>query len=119
MNVGMDNSYFFIFDYKYSAPPEGLRATARHILVKTSDDANMLLEKLASGSSFGNLAKEFSTCPSGSQKGGSLGSFQPGTMVAAFDDVIFNPKTAVGVVVGPVATQFGFHLIVVDKRTGM
>jgi parvulin-like peptidyl-prolyl isomerase len=40
-------------------------------------------------------------------------------MVAAFDDVIFNPDTAVGVVVGPVLTQFGYHLIVVDKRTGM
>jgi peptidyl-prolyl cis-trans isomerase C len=107
------------FAHKYAAPPEGLRATARHILVKTKDEANMLLEKLGNGSSFGNLAKEYSTCPSGSQKGGSLGSFQPGTMVAAFDEVIFNKKTAVGVVVGPVATQFGFHLIVVDKRTGM
>ena len=40
-------------------------------------------------------------------------------MVPAFDKVIFDPETNVGEVVGPVATNFGYHLIVVDKRTGV
>ena len=78
----------------------------------------MVMDKIASGSSsFADLARQYSTCPSGSS-GGSLGSFQPGTMVPEFDKVIFSPDTVIGTVIGPVQTQFGYHLIVVDKRTG-
>lgn len=102
----------------YAAPPEGVKASARHILVKSKGDANIVLEKLSSGSSFASVAAQYSSCPSGS-RGGSLGSFSPGTMVPAFDAVIFNPQTNIGEVVGPVETQFGYHLIVVDKRTGV
>ena len=103
---------------KYEAPPEGIKATARHILVKSSEEANKVLEKLAEGSTFASLASEYSTCPS-SARGGSLGSFSPGTMVKEFDSVIFDSSTNLGEVVGPVQTQFGYHLIVVDKRTGV
>jgi peptidyl-prolyl cis-trans isomerase C len=117
MDVEANHSWYF-FERKYAEPPAGIKASARHILVKSSDDATMVMEKIASGSSFANLAKEYSACPSGSS-GGALGSFEPGIMVAAFDEVIFNADTAIGEVVGPVATQFGYHLIVVDKRTGM
>lgn len=39
-------------------------------------------------------------------------------VVKEFDDVVFSPNTKVGQVMGPVQTQFGYHLIVVDKRTG-
>ena len=67
--------------------------------------------------SFAALASEYSTCPS-SSRGGSLGSFQPGTMVAEFDQVVFSPDTKAGEVKGPIQTQFGYHLIVVDKRSG-
>ena len=103
---------------EYSAPPEGVKASARHILVKTEPEAKQVLSKLADGSNFASLASEFSTCPSGA-RGGSLGSFTPGTMVPAFDAVIFDPKTNIGEVVGPVKTNFGYHLIVVDKRSGV
>jgi len=103
----------------FSAPPEGIKATARHILVKNTDDANMIIGQLGSGdASFADLARQYSTCPSGSS-GGSLGSFGPGTMVKEFDQVIFSPETNLGEVVGPVETKFGYHLIVVDKRTGV
>ena len=54
------------------------------------------------------LAKKFSTCPAG-KKGGSLGEFQPGQMVKAFDNVVF--KKAILEVHGPIKTQFGYHLI--------
>ena len=40
------------------------------------------------------------------------------TVVKEFDEVVFSPDTKVGQVMGPVQTQFGYHLIVVDKRTG-
>jgi peptidyl-prolyl cis-trans isomerase C len=103
---------------EYSAPPEGIKATARHILVKTKDDLELVYNELESGSSFATVAKQYSTCPSGSS-GGNLGSFKPGTMVKEFDEVVFDANTNIGEVVGPVQTQFGYHLIVVDKRTGI
>ena len=95
-----------IFYYRqYSAPPEGVKATARHILCKKKDDAVMVLEKLQAGGgvSFASFASEYSSCPSKNQ-GGSLGSFRPGTMVPEFDEVIFNPETKLNQVVGPVMT---------------
>ncbi len=103
---------------EFSAPPEGVKATARHILVKEEDQVQMVLNELEAGVGFNQVAKAFSACPSGSQ-GGSLGSFSPGTMVKEFDAVIFDPETNIGEIVGPVQTQFGYHLIVVDKRTGV
>lgn len=103
---------------EYGAPPDAVKATARHILVPTKEDAAMIQSKLACGeSTFATLANEYSTCPSG-KTGGSLGSFAPGTMVPEFDDAIFNPDTRVGELIGPIKTEFGYHLIVVDKRTG-
>ena len=101
---------------EYGPPPDAVKATARHILVPTLEDANAVLGKVGE-TSFSGLASQFSTCPSKS-RGGSLGSFSPGTMVKEFDDVVFNPDTKVGEILGPVQTQFGYHLIVVDKRTG-
>jgi peptidyl-prolyl cis-trans isomerase C len=60
------------------------------------------------------MARQHSTCPSGAS-GGELGEFRPGQMVTEFNDVCFNDE--VGVVHGPVKTQFGYHLIEVTKRT--
>ena len=47
--------------------------------------------------------------------GGALGAFGPGQMVKEFDDVVFTGE--IGKVLGPVQTQFGFHLIEVTKRS--
>ena len=84
------------------------RASARHILVKTREEAEKLKQRIAKGEDFGKLAKQFSPCPS-KRRGGDLGEFGPGQMVKAFDDVVF--KKPVLEVHGPVKTQFGFHLI--------
>lgn len=103
---------------EYGAPPDAVKATARHILVPTLDEANQVLAEFSKGeTSFGSLAAQYSTCPSKSQ-GGSLGSFTPGTMVKEFDEVVFSPNTMMGEINGPIKTQFGYHLLVVDKRTG-
>lgn len=83
-------------------------ACARHILVKNEKQANDLKVKLEKGADFGQLAKKFSTCPSG-KKGGDLGEFKKGQMVKAFDDVVF--KKEVLKIHGPVKTRFGYHLI--------
>ena len=103
---------------EYASPPEGVKATARHILVKDKAQINLIISELKSGATFNQIAQAFSTCPSKSS-GGSLGSFSPGTMVKEFDAVIFNPDTKIGELVGPIQTKFGYHMIVVDKRTGV
>ncbi|WP_028292499.1 peptidylprolyl isomerase [Oceanobacter kriegii] len=84
------------------------RACARHILVKTREEAEKLKTQLAKGADFGKLAMKHSTCPS-KRNGGSLGEFSKGDMVKAFDDVVF--KGPLLKVQGPVKTQFGYHLI--------
>ncbi|MEM7518320.1 MAG: peptidylprolyl isomerase [Planctomycetota bacterium] len=89
-------------------------ASARHILVSTEEACLELKAKLEAGAEFESLAKEHSTCPSGA-KGGALGEFGPGQMVKEFDTVVFNE--AVGVVHGPVKTQFGYHLLEVTSRS--
>jgi peptidyl-prolyl cis-trans isomerase C len=90
------------------------RASARHILVPTAEQAEDLKKQIEAGADFADLAREHSTCPSGA-RGGDLGEFSPGQMVREFNDVCFNEE--VGVVHGPVKTQFGHHLIEVTKRS--
>eukprot|EP01061_Rhynchopus_euleeides_P013065 TRINITY_DN22906_c1_g2_i1.p2 TRINITY_DN22906_c1_g2~~TRINITY_DN22906_c1_g2_i1.p2 ORF type:complete len:142 (+),score=57.63 TRINITY_DN22906_c1_g2_i1:62-427(+) len=97
---------------------EAATATASHILVPDESKANELKAEIEGGADFGEKAKEHSTCPSG-KSGGSLGNFGQGQMVPEFDKVIFDPATKMGVVYGPVKTQFGFHLIQVFKRSGV
>jgi len=89
-------------------------ATARHILVDSEAKCNELKDQITGGEDFAEVAKQHSTCPSGSS-GGDLGSFGPGAMVPEFDQVCFNGE--VGVVHGPVKTQFGYHLLEVTERS--
>lgn len=88
-------------------------ATARHILVDTQDRCNELKKEIEDGASFEDVAKTNSTCPS-SAKGGDLGKFGPGQMVPAFDKAVFSGD--VGVVYGPIKTEFGYHLLEVTSR---
>ena len=90
------------------------RASARHILVPTAEQAEDLKKQIEAGADFAELARTHSTCPSGA-RGGDLGEFSPGQMVREFNDVCFNEE--VGVVHGPVQTQFGHHLIEVTMRS--
>ncbi|MCW8825609.1 MAG: peptidylprolyl isomerase [Gammaproteobacteria bacterium] len=90
------------------------KASARHILVKTKEEAEKLKRQLAEGADFAALAKKHSLCPSG-KRGGDLGEFGPGKMVKAFDNVVF--KMPVLTVHGPIKTKFGFHLIETIYRT--
>ena len=89
------------------------KASARHILVNTEDQCNALKKQIEKGADFADVAREHSTCPSG-RKGGELGTFGPGQMVKEFDDVVFSGE--VNTVLGPVKTQFGYHLLEVTSR---
>ncbi|QLE99372.1 peptidylprolyl isomerase [Neptunomonas phycophila] len=84
------------------------KAGARHILVKTKEEAEKLKQQLARGADFATLAKKHSLCNS-AKRGGDLGEFGPGTMVKPIDNVVF--KKALLTVHGPVKTKFGFHLV--------
>lgn len=119
LGMGLFDAFSKAFDNtEYGPPAEAVKASASHILVPTQEEAQVVMNMIASGEmSFEDCAKDFSTCPS-SSKGGDLGSFSPGTMVAEFDKVVFNPETQIGVVQGPVLTQFGFHVMRVNKRSG-
>ena len=88
-------------------------ATARHILVSTEAECNELKKQIEEGSSFAEVAADHSQCPSG-RKGGDLGRFSPGQMVPEFDKAVFTGD--VGVLYGPIKTQFGYHLLEVTAR---
>ena len=96
------------------------RVHARHILVKTEDEAKSIISKLkglngkALQEKFVELAKEFSTGPSG-PKGGDLGYFAQGQMVPEFNDKVFSMKVGT-VTAKPVQTQFGYHIIYLEDK---
>jgi parvulin-like peptidyl-prolyl isomerase len=87
------------------------KVNASHILVKTEQEALACLTYIKNGKTVEELAKEKSLCPSG-KRGGSLGWFGRGQMVREFENAAFSGKK--GQVVGPVKTQFGYHLIRID-----
>ncbi|MGE3172425.1 MAG: peptidylprolyl isomerase [Planctomycetota bacterium] len=90
-----------------------VRASARHILVADEKSCLDLKQKIEGGADFAALAKQHSQCPSGRQ-GGSLGEFGQGQMVPEFDRVVFSGD--LGVVHGPIKTQFGYHLLEIQSR---
>ncbi len=77
------------------------------------NDAKDVIRKLSEGYEFADLAKEYSEDTSNKDKGGDLGFFGKGRMVKPFENAVFNAKP--GDVVGPVETQFGYHVIKVDS----
>jgi len=85
---------------------------ASHILVEKQSQAIKVQEELKAGASFSELARKYSTCPSG-KRGGDLGQFGRGQMVKELEVAAFALKP--GQVSEPVKTKFGYHII---KRTG-
>lgn len=82
---------------------------ARHILVRGLTEAMDLHDKIVKqGQDFGEVAKQFSQCPS-KANGGDLGLFGRGQMVKPFEDASFS--LPVGGLSQPIQTQFGYHLI--------
>jgi peptidyl-prolyl cis-trans isomerase D len=95
---------------------------AGHILVNFGTDtagakkkAEEILARIKKGENFDNLAYELSEDPSAKQNNGDLGWFTKGAMVKEFEDAALNNN--VGDVVGPIKTQFGFHLIKVKGKS--
>jgi peptidyl-prolyl cis-trans isomerase C len=119
-----DISTFYNANLKEFTVPEGVKA--RHILLainpnapeaekkRVRDRATELIKQLNGKAEFAALAKANSDDPSNKDTGGDLGAFTRGQMVKAFEDAAFSAP--VGKIVGPIATDFGFHIIRVDEK---
>lgn len=83
--------------------------SARHILLDSEEDAEEILERLDDGEDFGELAVEESTDPSAQENEGELGPITEGQFDPDFTEAVQGAEE--GEVVGPVATQFGYHVI--------
>jgi peptidyl-prolyl cis-trans isomerase D len=103
---------------------EGEQASARHILFRLAPDATdkdrgeteLRAKGVAnialSGADFAVLASKHSEDPGSKDLGGDLGWFGHGQMVPEFEDVVFSAKP--GDIVGPIKSQFGYHVIKVE-----
>lgn len=103
--------------------PEQRRAS--HILIEFGDDKAAALKKAegilaevkADPSKFAAVAEKESQDPGSTSQGGDLSFFGKGVMTKAFEDAVFNAKK--GDIVGPVETEFGYHIIyVTDIQAG-
>ena len=102
------------FEKEIAATPPEEEISARHILLKTEEEAKAAIVELDGGKDFAELAKEKSTGPSAAQ-GGDLGFFTKGRMVPEFEAVAFTLKDG-EYAKEPVKTQFGWHVIKVEER---
>ncbi len=88
---------------------------ASHILVATAEEAQAILDELARGADFAELARTRSTDTGSAAQGGALGWFGRGVMAPEFEEAAFTLE--VGETSGIVQTDFGFHIIrVTDRR---
>jgi len=94
---------------------------ASHVLIRIDNNDSVAALKKAKdiaararkGEDFSALARQFSSDGSASN-GGDLGWFNKGKMVKPFEEAAF--KTSPGQIVGPVKTQFGYHVIKVIAK---
>lgn len=96
---------------------------ASHILIQFNNnedsakaEAAKIMAKAKGGESFSTLAIQYSQDPGSAQRGGDLGYFGKGMMVKEFEEASF--AAAPGSIVGPIRTDFGYHIIkVVEKNS--
>ncbi len=89
--------------------------TARHILVDDADEAQEIVDLLDEGADFAELAEQRSTDPGSGAQGGDLGAAPRGSYVDAFEQAVW--ESELNEVVGPVETEFGFHILEVTDES--
>jgi parvulin-like peptidyl-prolyl isomerase len=87
----------------------------RHILFNKDQKqkAEDIKKQLENDGDFAKLAKEYSQDPGSAEKGGDLGCLGKGETVPDFEEAAFGAKQ--GEIVGPVKTQFGYHILEVTE----
>jgi len=104
------------YDKQVAATPPANEVRARHILVKTKEEAQAIVKDLDAGKKFEDIAKEKSTDAGSGANGGDLGYFAAGQMVPEFEKAAFALEPG-SYTKEPVQSQFGFHIIKLeDKR---
>jgi peptidyl-prolyl cis-trans isomerase C len=88
------------------------RAKAMHIIVGDEKAAAEVKKEVKSGAKFAELVQKYSAEPQKDKTGGNLGWFDQGQMLPEIDKAVFSAKK--GEVVGPVKTQYGYHLIYIE-----
>ena len=101
------------YDAKFANATPGTEYHAAHILVDSEEKANELKAQLDGGAVFADLAKANSIDTGSGANGGDLGWFGVGTMVKPVEDAVV--AAPVGTVIGPIKTDFGYHLILVSE----
>lgn len=99
------------YDKRVAQMP-GQEYKARHILVKTEDEARAIIKQLDQGADFAKLAAQ-SIEPGAAERGGDLGWFTPNQMVGPFADAVVALEKG-HYSEQPVQTQFGWHVIRLD-----
>ena len=101
---------------------EDTYVNASHILVNFGTDtaaakkkAEDIFKRVKAGEDINTLAQQLSDEPSAKTQKGDLGWFTKGAMVKEFEEASMNAKD--GEIVGPVKTQFGFHIIQVKGKS--
>lgn len=101
----------------FSEDPQGQygdKVEVRHILTESEEEAQTAIERIESGEEFSEVAKEMSKDPGSAERGGELGPLARGATVEAFDEAAFGAEE--GELVGPVGTEFGFHVLEVTGQ---
>ena len=113
-NSVTDEAVRAAYDEQVKATAPKAQVRARHILLKSEDEAKAVIEEIKGGADFAEVAKAKSTGPSG-PNGGDLGFFGEGQMVPEFEKAAFALEPG-AVTDAPVKTQFGFHVIKVEEK---
>jgi parvulin-like peptidyl-prolyl isomerase len=100
-------------EFYFSDPLSYTTVCASHILVGSADEAETVRERLEGGEDFAEVATEISLDTA--TPGGNLGCSLAFRYVSEFARATVEAE--IGDLVGPVETEFGFHLIIVDERT--
>lgn len=103
------------YDKEVAARPPTEEVRARHILVKTEEEAKEIIAKLDGGANFEALAKEKSSDPGSGANGGDLGFFSKGQMVPEFEAAAFALEPG-AYTKTPVKSEFGFHVIKLEEK---
>ncbi len=102
------------YETEIAALPTQEEVNARHILVKTEDEAKAIISELDAGKDFAELAKAKSE-DSNKSDGGDLGWFTKGRMVPEFEEAAFALEKG-AYTKAPVKSQFGYHVIKLEDR---
>lgn len=96
--------------------PQLTTVCTRHILVATEDESLAVLERLDAGEEFADLAAELSIDTGSGAEGGDIGCISDPSSNLVGPYATASLEAEIGAVTGPILTDFGYHVLVVDSR---